>query len=128
MTSLIDEDNSNPFCDVGVEALRGVVWEQRFDCLEQTMVYLAQLMGNVDMDREEKRNLSGDLYRGRPNPRPIPEFDEIPFYDGRFLKKRFIKWLAELESYFYFNKVTCHKKVGLVHNFLVVLKNGGLNL
>ena len=85
--------------------------------MEQTIVDLARLMGNVDRDREEKRNLFGDLSQGRPNPRPIPEFDEIPFYDGRFSKKRFIKWLVELEPYFYFNKVTYYKHVGLVHKF-----------
>ena len=38
----------------------------------------------------------------------------IAFYDGRFSKKKIIKWLAELEAYFYFNKIPYHKKVELV--------------
>jgi hypothetical protein len=38
----------------------------------------------------------------------------IAFYDGRFSKKKIIKWLAELEAYFYFNKIPYHKKVEFV--------------
>jgi len=56
-----------------------------------------------------ERNLLGDLTRGRSNLGSIFEFDEISFYDGRFSKKRFIKWLVELETNFNFNKVHYHK-------------------
>lgn len=92
--------------------------EQIFGRLEQIIEDLALLMGNANKDCEEKRNLPEDLCRGKPNPRSILEFDEILFYDGRFSKKRFIKWLAKLETYFYFNKVPCHQKVRLVVNKL----------
>jgi len=66
-------------------------------------------MGNTNMDRKEERNLLGDLTQGRPNLRFISEFDEISFYNGRFSKKRFIKWLVELETNFNFNNVPHHK-------------------
>jgi hypothetical protein len=45
-------------------------------------------MVNRNMDREKKRSFPGDLPRDRPNPKPIPEFDEISLYDERFLKKK----------------------------------------
>lgn len=44
----------------------------KLDCLEQSIVYLARLMGNTNKDRKE-RNLLGDLPRGWPNPKPIRE-------------------------------------------------------
>jgi hypothetical protein len=88
--------------------------EQIFGRLEQIIEDLALLMGNANKDCEEKRNLPEDLCRGKPNPRSILEFDEILFYDGRFSKKRFIKWLVKLEAYFYFNKAYFHQKVGLI--------------
>jgi hypothetical protein len=75
-------------------------------------------MGNGNRDCEEERTLLGDLPRGWPKPISILEYDKIPFYDGRFSNKRFIKWLAKLEAYFYFNKVpyqgrTCHMQTFL---------------
>jgi hypothetical protein len=54
-------------------------------------------MGDANMNHKEERNLLGDLPRGRLNLVPIIEFDEIPFYDGRFLKKKYIIWLIELK-------------------------------
>jgi hypothetical protein len=56
--------------------------------LEQTIADLALLMVNRNMDSEKKRSFPGDLPRDRPNPKPIPEFDEISLYDERFLKKK----------------------------------------
>jgi hypothetical protein len=47
-------------------------------------------MGNAKSDREEK-NLHGDLFQGRQNPRSISQFDKISFYNRRFFKKKFIK-------------------------------------
>jgi hypothetical protein len=58
--------------------------------MEQTIMDLAHLMGNAKSDREEK-NLHGDLSQGRQNPRSISQFDEISFYNRRFLKKNFFK-------------------------------------
>jgi hypothetical protein len=75
-------------------------------------------MGKANNNREKVRNLLRHLPWGRQNPRSIPKLDKILFYDGRFSKKRFIKWLAKLETYFYFNKVPCHQKVRLVVNKL----------
>jgi len=71
-------------------------------------------MGKANNNHEKVSNLLGHLPWGRQNPRSIPKLDKIPFYDGRFSKKRFFKWLA----YFYFNKVPCHQKVRLVVNKL----------
>jgi hypothetical protein len=71
-------------------------------------------MGNANRACEEESNLLGDLPRGRPKPRPASEFDEIPFNNWRFSKKRFIKWLTKLEAYFYFNKVPYQLKVGFI--------------
>ena len=52
-------------------------------------------MGSTNKDHEEKRNFPGDLTRGRPNLRLIPKFDEIPFYDGDFLRKDLVGgWLS----------------------------------
>jgi hypothetical protein len=45
-------------------------------------------MDKANRDSEEEWNLPRDLPRDRPNPQI---YDEISFYDGRFLKKRFIK-------------------------------------
>jgi len=86
--------------------------------LEQTITDLTQLMGDANMNHKEERNLLGDLPRGRLNLVPIIEFDEIPFYDGRFLKKKYIIWLIELKVYFYFNKIPYYKKEGLVKHKL----------
>jgi hypothetical protein len=77
----MDKDGSNLLHDTKVKTLRGAVRDNS----------LVQLMGNTNMDRKEKRNLLGDLTRGRPNLRFISEFDEISLYDKRFSKKRFIK-------------------------------------
>ena len=55
------------------------------------------------MDSEEERNL-------------LPEFDKISFYDRGVSKKIFIKWLTELEAYFYFSKVSYNKKVLVLEN------------
>jgi hypothetical protein len=82
--------------------------EQRFDCLEQTITDLAQLMGFANKDREEERNLPRNLPPDRPNPIPILEIEGITFYDRRFLKKISITLLTELEVYFYFKKVPYH--------------------
>jgi len=68
----------------------------------------------VQQDHEKKRNLPKELCRGKPNLKPIPKFDEIPFYDENFSNKRFINWLTELEAYYYFNKISYYKKVELV--------------
>lgn len=86
-----------------MEALWCVVQAQKqkldhFDRLEQVITDLAQLKGSANRDCEEKGNLPGDLPQDRPNPSHIPEFDEIPFYNGRFLKKRVINWLTKLEA------------------------------
>jgi hypothetical protein len=69
-------------------------------------------MGNGNRDCEEERTLLGDLPRGWPKPISILEYDKIPFYDGRFSNKRFIKWLAKLEAYFISTRFFI--KVGLV--------------
>jgi hypothetical protein len=82
--------------------------------VEKTITNLAQLMGFTNKDREEDRNLPKNLPGDRPNHIPILEFNEITFYDRRFSKKGFIKWLTELKVYFYFNKVPYHQKVGHV--------------
>ena len=74
--------------------------DQKLDHSEQTIIDLARLMGNTNRDHEKKRNLLGNLPQYRPNPKHISEFNEIPFYDGRFLKKRFIKRLTKLKAYF----------------------------
>jgi hypothetical protein len=58
--------------------------------MEQTIMDLAHLMGNAKSDREEK-NLHGYLSQGRQNPRSISQFDEISFYNRRFLNKIFFK-------------------------------------
>jgi len=71
---------------------------QKLDCFEQTTVailtyleHIIRMMGGTNRDHEkEERNLPRDLPQGRPNSEPIPELYEIPFYDGRFSKKRFI--------------------------------------
>jgi hypothetical protein len=47
-------------------------------------------MGNANKDREEKRNLSRDLPQCCLNPRPIPEFDVIPFYYEKLFKILFL--------------------------------------
>jgi len=86
----------------------GSIREQRFDCLEQTITDLAQLMGFANKDREEERNLPRNLPPNRPNPIPILEFNDITFYDRRFFKKISITLLTELEVYFYFKKVPYH--------------------
>jgi hypothetical protein len=44
----------------------------------------------VQQDREKKRNSPKELCRGKPNLKPIPKFDEVPFYDEKFSNKRFI--------------------------------------
>jgi len=46
--------------------------------------------------------------------RCVPGFNDIPLLDENFSKWRFINWLLDLESYFYFNKISYYKKVGLV--------------
>jgi len=66
---------------------------------------LAHLKGSAKSDREEK-GLHGDLSQGRQNPKSISQFDEFLFYNRRFFKKKFIKWLIKLKVYFYFNKVS----------------------
>jgi hypothetical protein len=57
----MDENNSNPLRDVGVEAFQGILetreqkldrLKQRFDRLEQTMTDLAWLMSNANKDCE----------------------------------------------------------------------------
>jgi hypothetical protein len=59
---------------------------------EQIITDVAWLMDNINRDREEKRNLFQDLSRVESvNPWCIFEFDKILLYDGRFLKKKFIK-------------------------------------
>jgi hypothetical protein len=92
-------NSNNALHDVGVEVLWSIVraheqkldhWKKRFDRMEQTIMDLAHLMGNAKSDREEK-NLHGDLSQGRQNPRSISQFDEISFYNRRFLKKNFFK-------------------------------------
>jgi len=75
---------------------------------------LARLMDNTNKNCEEEKNLLGDLPWDKLKTRPIPEFDEISFYDERFSKKKFIKWLTKLKTYFYFNKVSYHEKIGLI--------------
>jgi hypothetical protein len=56
------------------------VQEQKLDCLEQTitimsnsMVNLICLMRGTNRDREEERNMLGDLTRGKPIPISIPK-------------------------------------------------------
>jgi hypothetical protein len=75
-------------------------------CGEETRLFGA----NTNKNGKEEKNLLGDLPWSRSKPRPIPEFDEISFYDERFSKKRFIKLLKKLKVYFYFNEVSYHKK------------------
>jgi hypothetical protein len=76
--------------------------------LKQTITDLVWIIGNANKDHEEERNLHGDLPWDRSNPLPIPKYDDILFYEGRFSKQKFIKWLIELEAYFYFKKVPYH--------------------
>ena len=99
----MDEKDSNPLHNARMEALWCVVHAQKqkldhFDRLGQIIVDLAQLKGSANTDCEEKGNLPEDVPRDRPNPSPIPEFDEILIYDVRFSKKRVINWLTKLEA------------------------------
>ena len=93
----MNKDVSNPFHNAILETLQVVVCaqmqkldpkEQKFDHLEQTITDLAQLMGKANRDSEEEWNLTTDLPQDKPNPQI---YNEISFYDGRFLKKRFNK-------------------------------------
>jgi len=59
----MNKDDSNPLCDAGVEVLLGIAraQEQKLDCLEQTIINLAFLMGNT----MEKKKLKAKGKKGR---------------------------------------------------------------
>lgn len=127
---------SNPLCSAGVKDIWSTMRAQeatqkaqthRLDRLKQTIADLAQLMRGANRDHEEVRKLPVDLPQSTHNPKPIPEFDQIPLKDEKFSKKIFINWLTKVKAYFYFNKIICYKKYGLLYTkFLVVPENSGM--
>lgn len=57
------------------------------------------------------RRSTKDLIHSYPICRRVSYYDDIPFFDKKFSKTRFIILLSNLNAYFYLNRVPCYQKV-----------------